>query len=75
MKIEVSKIKDKEIFLAQDIPAQSWDLDSFDVKFINHIHLDCKFLRVSNEIIVNARVSTHRDIVCSRCLGNSQQNI
>jgi len=75
MKIEVSKIKDKEVFLTQDIPAQSWDLDSFDVKFIDHIHLDCKFLRVSNEIIVNARISTQRDIICSRCLGNAQQNI
>lgn len=75
MRIEVEKIKDKEIVLEEDIPAATWDLDSFDVKFVDNIHFDCAFVRVSNEIIVNVQAITHRNIICSRCLTQVTQSI
>jgi uncharacterized protein len=69
MKIEVEKIKkDQELKLSEAIPAESWELDSFDVRFVNSICLDCTFIRVSNEILVDAKVRTFRQITCSRCL-------
>jgi uncharacterized protein len=68
MKIEIERIKDKEIELNENIRAAEWDLDSFDVKFVDDIHLDCKFTKISKEIFVNARVITNRKITCSRCL-------
>jgi len=68
MKIEVEKIKEEEIELEEDVNAADWDLDSFDVKFIDNIHLDCKFKRVGREILVEAKVSAKRNIICSRCL-------
>ncbi|MFA6281458.1 MAG: DUF177 domain-containing protein [Candidatus Omnitrophota bacterium] len=68
MKIEVGKITEEEIELEEDINAVDWDLDSFDVKFIDKIHLVCKFKRIGREIMVEAKVSTNRDIICSRCL-------
>jgi len=69
MKIELEKIKkDQEVELSEVIPAESWDLDSFDVRFVNSICIDCTFTRVSNEILVDARVKTSRHITCSRCL-------
>lgn len=74
MRIEVDKISSEtEIELEEDINASEWDLDSFDIKFIDNIHLFCSFLRVGKEIIVNAEVLTKRDIVCSRCLEEFKQ--
>lgn len=52
MKIEVDRIKDEEIELKEDVNVVDWDLDSFDVKFIDNIHLECKFKRVGREILV-----------------------
>lgn len=76
MKIEVQRIKaGSEFKLQENITASRWDLDSFDVKFINDILLDCTFMRISNEIIVDAKVTTHRNIICSRCLTNSIQEV
>lgn len=68
MRLEVERIKDKEIELEEQIPASVWDMNSFDVKFVNNIHTLCRFLRAGKEIIVKAKVTTHRMIICSRCL-------
>ncbi|MEM7816404.1 MAG: DUF177 domain-containing protein [Candidatus Aenigmatarchaeota archaeon] len=68
MKIAVEKIKDKEIELEEDILASSWDMDSFDIKFVDKIHLNCKFRRIANEIFIDTRVFLRRIIICSRCL-------
>ena len=72
MKIEVDKIKDEEIELKEDVDVVDWDLDSFDVKFIDNIHLECKFKRVGREILVEAKVSANRNIICSRCLAQAK---
>jgi uncharacterized protein len=75
VKIEVEKIKDKEIELEEDIPASSWDMDSFDIKFVDNIHLNCKFVRIGKEIVVDTQVITHRIITCSRCLEEVGQTV
>ena len=75
MKIKVEKIKDKAIEIEEETPASSWELDSFDITFVNSILLKSKFFRVRNEIVAETRVTTHRDVVCSRCLRQVRQAI
>jgi len=73
MKIKVEKIKDKAIEIEEEIPASSWELDSSDITFVNSILLKSKFFRVRDEIVVETLVTTHRDVVCSRCLQQTRQ--
>jgi uncharacterized protein len=75
MKIAVDKIKDEPIELTEDIPASSWQMDSFDVKFAGDIHVEGKFTKVSREILTDVEVTLYRDITCSRCLGQANQAI
>lgn len=75
MRIEVGKIKEEEIELTEDVDSGSWDLSSFDVKFTGKIHLCCTFSRIGKEIIVNAKVTTNREILCSRCLTETNQAV
>ena len=75
MKVKVEKIKDKTIEIEEEIPASSWGLDSSDITFVNSIYLKCKFFRVRDEIVVETLVTTHRDIVCSRCLRQARQTV
>ncbi|MDD4182508.1 MAG: DUF177 domain-containing protein [Candidatus Omnitrophica bacterium] len=75
MRIEIDKIKEEEIELAEDVDAGSWDLSSFDVKFIGKIHVCCRISRIGKEIIVNAEVTSNREILCSRCLMETNQTV
>jgi uncharacterized protein len=76
VKIAVEKIRNgQKLAGEEDILASDWELDSFDVKFVDNIHLDCSFERITNEILVEAKVTTYRDITCSRCLGNAKQKV
>jgi len=75
MRIEVNKIKEEEIELVEDVDSSNWDLSSFDVKFIGKIHLRCIFSRCGQEIIVNAEAASTREILCSRCLTQTQQTV
>jgi uncharacterized protein len=75
VKIEVEKIKEEGIELEEDVAVADWDLDSFDIKFVDNIHLDCKFKRVGKEIMVEAMAVTHRNIVCSRCLREARHTL
>lgn len=68
MKVAVNKIGYEGFVEEEDIEASLWDMDSPDVKFIGKIHLECEFKAIKNGIVVNARVTTHKDIRCSRCL-------
>jgi len=74
MRIELSRITDEPVDATEDIDAKSWDLDSFDVKFIKNIHIDCKFRRLG-KILIQCRVLTRRLITCSRCLGKFEQEV
>ena len=73
MRIKVEKIRDKAIEIEEEIPASSWDLNSADITFVNSILLKSKFFRVGDEIVAQTLVTTHRDIVCSRCLQQTRQ--
>ncbi len=73
MKIAIDKIKEEPINLVEDIPAKNWEIDSFDVKFPGDIHVESSFSKVSREIISDVEVTTTRDIICSRCLGQVKQ--
>ncbi len=75
MKIEVEKIKEEEIELTESVKVAEWNLDSFDIKFIDNIELDCKFKRVGREIMVDVCVVTHRMITCSRCLKEAKHTL
>ena len=75
MKIEKAKILDEEISLSEDLPADSWDLDSNDAKFTGDIHVDCKFQRAGKELLARGMVKLNRDITCSRCLGPASQEV
>ncbi|MCK4912498.1 MAG: DUF177 domain-containing protein [Candidatus Omnitrophica bacterium] len=67
MKIKVEKIRDKEIEVEEEISASTWEMHSSDVTFVDSIYLKCKFSRVRDEIKAQILVTTHRDVVCSRC--------
>jgi len=73
MKIEVERIDSEPLHVQENIPASIWDLDSFDVKFVDDIHLSCNFSRFDKEIIVETTVTTYRNICCSRCLEEKKQ--
>lgn len=75
MRIEVNKIKEEEIELTEEVDAGKWDLSSFDVKFTGKISIRCTFSRIGKEIIVNADVTTNREIICSRCLTEANQTV
>ena len=46
MKIDVCQIKEEGVLVKQCIPAEDWDLDRFDVKFVDEICFECNFKRV-----------------------------
>ncbi|MCM8773191.1 MAG: DUF177 domain-containing protein [Candidatus Omnitrophica bacterium] len=75
MRIEQVAITDTPLHLEEDIEAKEWDLDSFDIKFIKNIHLNCEFVRVGKEIVVRGEVITTRIITCSRCLEEKEQKV
>lgn len=75
MKIKVEKIKDKAIEIEEEIPASSWELDASDITFVSSILLKSKFFRVRDEIVAQTSVTTHRDVVCSRCLRQTRQAV
>jgi len=75
MRIELGKLTDQPLEVSEDIDAKRWDLDSFDIKFIKNIHLDCKLRRLGKDVLVECSVLTHRLITCSRCLVESEQEV
>jgi uncharacterized protein len=75
VRVEIDRLKDTELRLEEDIPVQSWDMDSDDIKFKGNIHLDCRFRMIGKEILVDAQVITDRSITCSRCLDQHTQTI
>ena len=75
MKISVESIKETPITLEEDIDAKNWDMDSFDIHFVDKIHIKCDFSRVGKEILVKTEVKTRRIISCSRCLTEVGQEV
>lgn len=68
MKVAVEDITETSTRLEEDIDAGLWEMDSFDIKFLSKINLTCTFMKSGKDILVDAEVTTHRQITCSRCL-------
>ncbi len=68
MKIAVKKITERGIGLKEKIPAESWNLDGFDIKFVDSIKIQGQFKKIYNEVISSFKIATRRQINCSRCL-------
>ena len=75
MRVEVAKLNEQPFKLSEDIDAKNWELDSFDIKFIKNIHINCEFKRLGRTIFAHCRVLTHRLIICSRCLEECEQEV
>lgn len=74
MRVAVDGIRD-ELVLEEDVPASSWEMDSFDIKFVDNVHITCKFSKIYKEILASGSVTFQRDITCSRCLCQSRQTV
>ncbi|MCF7873781.1 MAG: DUF177 domain-containing protein [Candidatus Omnitrophica bacterium] len=68
MKIAVKKITEEGLSLDEKVPVESWNLDGFDLKFIDCIKIQGEFKKIYNEIISKIGIKTHCQIRCSRCL-------
>lgn len=74
MKVEVEKIKDgAEFTLSENISAATWELDSYDIEFVDDIAVKCEFHRYGDAIVVNVKTKAKRVITCSRCLKKTEQ--
>lgn len=75
MRIAVDRINEEGVRLEEEIEASRWDMDSFDIKFVNKIHIICYFFKSGKEILVETKVLTHRLVTCSRCLSEVNQEV
>ncbi len=75
MKIETEKISEIPLEGEEEIIASSWDIDSFDVKFLGNIGIKYKIVRAHEEVVVEAKITIIREITCSRCLDKAQQTL
>jgi len=75
VKIEKLRISDQAVTLSEKIPVASWDLDSPDVRFVGDIAVTCSFVLAGSEILVNGQVVLWRQIICSRCMEESKQEV
>lgn len=74
MRVAVDDIRD-ELVIEEDIQASSWDMDSFDIKFVDNVHIACRFSKIYKELMVSGSISFQRDITCSRCLSQARQAV
>ena len=75
MKIAVDALSNEKTQLQEDIPAKQWEMDSDDVAFLDSIHIDCSCFKVVGVIIAEGKVTTHREVICSRCLVGVRQSL
>lgn len=75
MKIALDKITDQGLSLEEDIDPGQWDVDSFDVHFLNPVHCKCLATRISQEVRVRVECRLRRRITCSRCLDEAEQEL
>ncbi len=68
MKIAIQKITDRGFDLEHKVLPDDWNLDGFDIKFINQIKFKGRLRREYDRIIGRVDVLTYREINCSRCL-------
>lgn len=75
MKIAVDSLGDKKTTFEEKIPAKQWEMDSDNVAFLDSIGIDYSCLKIAGEIMVEAKVTTQREVTCSRCLVPVRQSL
>jgi len=75
MRIRVEEVAEQEVILKEQVAVAAWNMDSFDVKFVDDICLDARFRKNGKEIFVDTQVMTYRVITCSRCLETVKQGV
>ncbi len=75
MKVAIDTLHETPTRFQEDIDPQSWEMDSFDIKFVDTINLTADFTREEKHILVQAEVITRRLILCSRCLDKVKQTV
>lgn len=75
MRIRVEEIADQQVTLEETVPVSTWNMDSFDVKFVDDIRQDSQFRKNGKEIFVDTQVVTYRLVTCSRCLETVKQAV
>ena len=68
MKIPVFELGQETLTKKEKIPASLWEMDNFDVTFVDDIEIETRFTKVGKEIILDIQTTLFMDIVCSRCL-------
>jgi len=68
MKIPVFEIGEETLTKKENMPASSWEMNSYDVTFADDIEIEAKFTKVGKEILLEAKTILYMDVVCSRCL-------
>ncbi len=68
MRVAVNKITKSGIKLDCQVPAESWNLNGFDVKFINKIKVKGILKKDYSQIVSKIDIFSYRQISCSRCL-------
>ncbi|MBU2044776.1 MAG: DUF177 domain-containing protein [Candidatus Omnitrophica bacterium] len=74
MKIAVREISDEKVRIQENIPASAWEMDGNGIVFVDSINIDCECFRAGPEIMVEAKVATQSESICSRCLKTVRQS-
>jgi len=75
MKVNLCEINEQGLVKEEDIDPRLWEMDSFDVRFLNPVHCKGVFTRLGGQIKVSLLCLVRRKIVCSRCLEEAEQEV
>lgn len=75
MKINVNSIPVEGVSLTEAQEASSWDLDSRDISYMGDISLVASFFKEGGTVSVQVKVSSSRQVQCSRCLEEFIQDV
>jgi len=75
VKVAIETLNEEPFRVEEDIVAQEWGMDSFDIKFIDTIHVTADFTKIKKDIYVHTEVISKRVIVCSRCMDKVKQTV
>ncbi len=75
MKVNAANIPKEGLHLEECQDSSSWDLNSEDISYKGTIILNADFFRIGNAVNVHVRVSSHREVRCSRCLKIYSQDL
>jgi len=75
MRINVASISEIPLEGEESVSASSWDIDRFDVKFLDNIWIKYKVVKANEEVLVSAKIIVIQEITCSRCLDEVRRTV